>query len=177
MLALALAACGPARGAEPETNRSPLELDFQPVLTQSISCVENRFQVTIKNRSKEDVTIVKPLNGSLWSLLLPFYSFVVHDGEGRRLTMGRRHIVLGLWPDTKWPVDYLLVLKPGESFSRTFDLCFQIPSDGAYKVRFEYGMDPAEDPFKGELLDYPESAWRGTATSEEKEVRLRKQAF
>jgi len=151
----------------------PLEVTLKQVTPQTV--VSNRFQVTIRNTNNADVVIVKPLNGSQWSWYLPFYSFHVTDANGKELRMATRHFVSGLYPGTKWPRDYMVVLKPGQSYTKSFDLLFTVPETAVYTVRFDYVMDVAEDRYKGKLLKYPEQAWQGTASSKPQKFRLTKQ--
>lgn len=152
---------------------TPFEILVKKVPAAGV--VSNRFEVTIRNTNDTDVTIVKPLNGSVWSWYLPFYSFHVTDADGKELRMATRHFVSGLYPGTKWPDDYLVVLKPGGAYSRQLDLLFTIPKTGDYTVTFHYVMDISKDRYKGKLLEYPEQAWKGTASSKPATFRLVKQ--
>jgi len=137
--------------------------------------LKNRFQVSIRNTSRKDVAILKPLDGSLWSWHLPFYRFVVTDQGGKILTMGSRCGNSGLWANTKWPDDYLLVLKPGEQFTKIFPLYVAVPGEGEYQIRVQYVMDLKADPSKGKFLQYPEEVWKGVVSSETKTCTLREQ--
>ena len=130
-LALVLGSC--AKSA-PDLNAVTLRDDPAP-LSITLAQVEiesrlmNHFEVSIQNTGKADVVILKPLDGSLWSWRLPYYSFIVKDQSGKMLTMMGRCGNTGLWGGTKWPDDYLLVLKPGEQFKKTFPLIFVVPEE------------------------------------------------
>lgn len=153
-----------------------------PALTAEIrqaekpgSILANHFEICLRNTGTNTLFILKPLDGSLWSWMLPFYRFAVSDTKGRKLGMPQRFKFGGLWGGTRWPDDYLVKLLPGESFSTVLDLCYPIPEDGEYDVLFEYVMDTAQDPNRGVLLTYPPEAWNGKAASRPIRILLRKQ--
>ena len=159
--------------AAPESAPAPLSITLAQA--ESEAWLMNRFEVSIRNTGEADVVILKPLDGSLWSWHLPFYQFTVKDLSGEMLTMGSRCGNSGLWADTEWPDDYLLVLKPGEQFKKTFALYYAVPEEGEYQVQFQYIMDLTADPSKGRYLRYPEQVWKGSVSSETKTYKLKEQ--
>jgi len=175
--ALVLGGCAVPRAdrSSPSQKADPAPLSITVTQLESDSWLRNLFAVSIRNTGKDDVTILKPLDGSDYSLHLPFYRFIVKDQNGTMLSMGSRCGISGLWADTKWPDDYLLVLRSGEEFKKTFPLCFVVPEDGEYELRFEYVMDLKTYPRKGKLRRYPEQVWKGAVSSETKTFKLRKQ--
>jgi hypothetical protein len=164
----------PRREGVVEEDVSPT-IQLRQVKPDYDSWLKNYFEVTVANNGNEDIVILKPLDGSQWSWHLPFYRFTVIDEQGRVSAMGARCGISGLWANTKWPADYIVTLKPGESFKKTLEVLFAIPEDGEYQVKFEYVMELEKDPHKGTFLEYPVEVWKGTAESEVKTYFLKKQ--
>jgi hypothetical protein len=59
----------------------------------------------------------------------------------------------------KWPADYLVTLRPGESFQTDIVGVFQAREEGQLTIRFQYIMPPATASRLG--LEYPRDAWSG----------------
>ena len=85
-----------------ECGDAPLEIRLKRVPATGV--ISNRFEVTIRNASDGPLSILKPVNGSMWSWYLPFYAFHVSDAGGVSLKMARRHFISGLYPGTRWPL-------------------------------------------------------------------------
>jgi hypothetical protein len=150
----------------------PLQAEVIQIADQPETWPHNKVKVTLRNTGRESIRILKPLDGSDYCWHLPFYRFSVKDKAGNPVPLGSRCGVSGLWADTKWPDDYLLVLKPGGSFSTEFYLPQRIPADGIYKVKFEYVMDLT---LKEKQFKYPNGLWQGIAVSREMDFKLKKQ--
>jgi hypothetical protein len=124
--------------------------------------------VRFQNEGNEPAFVLKPLDGSTVSWLMPYYRFTVVNTDGKTLEPSPRCGNHGLWQDTKWPQDYLVEIKPGKSFDVEVPLSFGIRKDGRYTIAFEYVYQPVN-----EALAPPPEAWRGTLKTPPTSVYLR----
>ncbi len=115
------------------------------------------------NQTKSTVTILKPLDGSMWCWHMPYYDFSVFDSVGRPVKIGGRCGLSGLWADTEWPKDYLVVIKSGEAFELPLRLPHHL-EDGRYQVSLTYVF--SNDGTRKILNHkYPDKVWRGRLKS------------
>lgn len=125
--------------------------------------------ITFKNQIDQEVTIIRPLDGSLWKWHFPYYDFTVSDSDGTSLRLGGRCGVSGLWADTEWPKDYLVPIAAQETATITILLPHAIPSDGDYEISFTYEWPAVDDQSK--VLD---SVFHGTIKAEPIRASIKK---
>jgi hypothetical protein len=127
--------------------------------------------VKFVNVGKEPIRILKPLDGSQWCWMMPYYRLTVINDHDREIDYAPRCGNYGEpYSDTKWPDDYLVVIKPGGSYTHGLTHNHNIYEAGRYRLRFEYVFTPR---LKGiRAGPYPEGLWRGTAVSNTLETKL-----
>jgi hypothetical protein len=123
--------------------------------------VRGQYSVIIRflNSGPEPVYLLKPLDGSMEDVFMPYYRIKVWDADNEPLKpLPRCGNFGGTWWGTEWPQDYLVELKPGASLDRECLVPYEIPHDGRYNVSFEYVYEPRG----GGRLAPPPGAWRGS---------------
>lgn len=176
---LVLAGCP---GAAPETEtdadrRTPdpadppirIELDTNEFLPNRHSVI-----VRFRNVSDRTVTVLRPVDGSMWGWHMPTYRFTVVDEAGNPLELLGRCGLSGIWEGTDWPDWYRVYLPPDATFTLAMHLPFEIEDGKAYTVALEYIV--AADATRGPLLNnpslvIPDDAWVGAVRSEPLRVR------
>ena len=161
--AVLLASGGPAAAApRPGPERPPLTLRLQP----------SPLAVKFVNTGKEPVRILKPIDGSEWGWVMPHYKLTVIDDHDREIDLAPRCKLYGSpYSGTRWPDDYVVTIRPGESYTHPLTHNHNVREAGRYRVRFEYRFTPKADGIVGG--PYPAGLWRGTATSDTVEVELK----
>jgi hypothetical protein len=164
-----LLASGEAASVSPD---GKLEVELKPYPHPRSGSHIHPVVVRFTNRSNKTVRILRPLDGSEWLWHMPHYRFTVHDREGRQLDLGARCGLSGLWAELKWPEDYVLQILPGDSYEMQVGIPHAIPSDGEYRVRFDY-IFRYEDKSTNDGFEYPPGLWEGTASSKEVVLTLK----
>jgi hypothetical protein len=121
----------------------------------------NSVTIRFRNTGPKSVSILKPLDGSIESWHMPYYSFTVMDEERRPLKPMMRCGNSGLWADSQWPQDYLVEIKAGACFDIEVPLPYMVENDGPHTISFEYVYQP-----KNEQFAPPPGAWRGSITAD-----------
>lgn len=129
--------------------------------------------VRFTNRTNKTLKILRPLDGSEWSWHMPYYRFTILDGTGQALKLSSRCGVSGLWSGIKWPDDYVIQIRAGDSYEMQVGIPHIVPSEGDYKVSFEYVFDSKEKSSRKTGITYPDGLWEGRASSKEVKLRLR----
>ena len=132
----------------------------------------NPVMVRFTNRGKRAISIFKPLDGSFWSWHMPYYRITVIDAQRKELKMRSRCGNSGLWASTNWPDDYIVTIAPGKSYELEVGIHHVIPSDGDYRVTFEYAYDPTDK--QQQTFPMPPGAWTGMVRSKENSLPLKK---
>lgn len=119
--------------------------------------------------------ILKPIDGSVQCWIMPHYSFSISDGRGTKF-LGRPRCgnFGGPWGETAWPDDYLVKLRPGESYDEAAYLPFEFNKAGEYEIGFEYVFTPTTKFLRDGKTPYPKELWRGKAKA--KPVRMKLEA-
>ena len=125
------------------------------------------FTIEFTNLTEEEITLIRPLDGSLWNWHYPHYDFQVTDQKGNIVERPSRCGISGLWADTEWPTDYLFVIQPGKSMMVAAYLPHHVPKDGEYHVAFRYVWKASEDQ-----ASLPASVVIGTIKAEPIRVRI-----
>ncbi len=143
-----------------------LHAEKDEVVSLSLKEIERSFVAVFSNRTNGDVTILKPLDGSMWCWHMPYYDFSVYDSTGRSVSIGGRCKLSGLWAGTEWPKDYLIIIKAGESFELPLSFFPFDLEDGQYQVALSYiySNDGTRNR-KGLSYDYPKDLWTGRLKS------------
>jgi hypothetical protein len=140
------------------------------------SKTEDEFVARFTNVSQDVVRILKPLDGSEHSWLMPHYAYSVADGKGTKFKLFGRCGHYGQpYSDTKWPDDYLVELRPGETHDETVWFPVYIPDDGEYAVSLEYKFTPKPDEKLLSGDKYPAELWHGAVKSKPLRVKLKGQ--
>jgi hypothetical protein len=160
-----------AQDAEEKTPAS-LEVELKPYPIE-VEGHSNFATVRFTNSGNKVVRILRPLDGSEHSWVMPFYRVTVVDDSGKTLGLFGRCASCGLWADIKWPDDYIIQIMPGDSYEMRVDIYQDVPKSGNYKVTFEYVFDPDGRKLKAIIDKYPEGLWRGTARSKDISLKLK----
>ena len=171
---LALSACekpdGTAKSRTDAVPRSELAIGLAMGEDES-------FFIRISNESKDTIRILKPLDGSYESWIMPHYKFTLDDGKGSKFDGFPRCGFFGHpYDGTIWPNDYIIELQPGEAHELESRLPFVIPQAGEYTVTFRYVFIPDSEQLTTNPpgdLKYPTKLWRGSATSRPLRVKLK----
>ena len=153
-------------GPNPHQPGVPLKLELQ----------SNPLAVKFINMSNEPLRILKPLDGSEWSWIMPYYKLTVTTKNGHEMPIISRCARFGLGYNKVWPDGYMVTINPGESYLHIiYEHVHKVPKEGLYTVQFEYQFTPNYDQLPGRgprmfLMSghgsiYPPNLWRGTATS------------
>jgi len=128
-----------------------------------------KFIVRFTNNSNAPLHIIRPLDGSSDGRIAPFYRVAVKDDSGAIEPAGPFCGVYGLWGDTKWPDDYLILIPPRHTHEIEVTHPVPIKPATTYTIGFEYSMpsDPVEKSGDHVKLSYPAQAWRGTVSAKE----------
>src|SRR6056297_297422 len=78
--------------------------------------------VRFRNTSDAPVTILRPLDGSMYGWFMPAYRFGVVDADGVSLELPGRCGVRGLWADTRWPESFRLTIPAGSTATMRLSL-------------------------------------------------------
>lgn len=156
LLALAFA----AQAAEP-----PLRVELQA----------SPLAVKFINAGKEPIRILKPVDGSEWCWVMPHYKLTVIDDRDREAAFAPRCKLYGTpYFDTRWPHDYIVTIRPGDSYTHSLSHNHSLRTEGTYRVRFEYRFEPKVDGLPGSPdTPYPPGLWHGSAVSNTVEVKLK----
>ena len=125
---------------------------------------KGQITASFTNNGKNEIGILRPLDGSMWRWHMPYYDFSVFDSQGDPVKIGGRCGHSGLWANTKWPDDYLVVLRPGTSWSVDLHLPFEIPENDNYHVTLSYIYESTTGRKKLNM-PYPEGLWVGVLKS------------
>ncbi len=128
--------------------------------------------VRFTNTSNKPIQILRPLDGSLWGWHMPHYKLDIVGQDGKSLPLGPRCGVSGLWAHMKWPKEYIITMKPGESVDQEIWSHHMIPEDGTYTVTFSYTYKSGTTSLNPEK--YPDGLWEGEAKSKSVNVDLEK---
>jgi hypothetical protein len=160
-LGVAAAAC--AGEPAPGDQHIRLELRASPLAVKFV------------NASKETVRILKPLDGSEWCWVMPHYKLTVIDDRDREVGLAERCKLYGApYFGTRWPDDYVVIIRPGDSYTHPLSLNHAIREAGNYRLRFEYRFTPTADGLPADPdAKYPAGLWRGSATSNTIETELK----
>ncbi|MCA9050784.1 MAG: hypothetical protein KDA89_18725 [Planctomycetaceae bacterium] len=178
LIAFSIAAVALVAGCGKTTRTTPghTEAADDAALAVTLRMTDSEeFVVRFVNQSDKPIRILKPLDGSYHSWIMPHYAFLVDDGKGTGFDHIPRCGHFGYpYYETTWPDDYLVQLSPGEAHEEaTAHLPFNIPEDGEYSVTFSYVFTPDSDLLPTGEHTYPKGLWRGTATSSAIRVRLK----
>ncbi|MEX0703182.1 MAG: hypothetical protein WD069_13895 [Planctomycetales bacterium] len=132
----------------------------------------NPVVIRFTNNGDEPVSILRRLDGSEWGWHMPHYRFTVTDANDKPLELPGRCGVSGLWSGPKWPDDYIIEIRPGDSHEMRAGIPHSVPADGEHRVTFEYIYDPQAAPRW--RIAYPDGLWSGTAGSKEVRLKLHK---
>ena len=151
---------------------------WQNELAVSLSLPGNdTIVVQFVNQGVDTIRILKPLDGSFHSWVMPYYSFTYDDGTGPQCDLIPRCGHFGHpYFDTTWPDDYVVQLRPGESHQEAFRLSDFIAARGDFTIRFEYVLRPESEileAFPPSDLRYPPGIWRGKAVAQPIRIRYR----
>jgi hypothetical protein len=138
------------------------------------SATENAIVVEFTNTTvDQSVKLLKPIDGSEWSWIMPYYRTTVTDQNGKAVKLCPRcgdfgypyyRIRDGELYQTNWPDDYVLMVEPGQSEKVAISLPQDIRKSATYNVSFEYVFEPREGAKTGGG-SYPEDLWRGKIKS------------
>ncbi len=128
------------------------------------------FDVTFHNPGAQALTVLKPIDGSLWSWHLPYYAFLVRDAKGTELEIMGRCGLSGMHAkDGNWPKTHTITLAPGGRGTLQVSLPYDLTAGQRYDVAFAYAFDPAKreetdrDRANPGAITYPLGTWRGRA--------------
>jgi hypothetical protein len=154
------AAPAPAPRPEPKGASLKLELRGSPLTVKFV------------NVGKEAIRILKPLDGSEWCWIMPHYKLTIINEQDAEVGYGSRCATYGFpyW-GTKWPNDYVVIIRPGASYTHRLSHNHRILEAGTYRLRFEYNFTPKCDRTPGG--PYPPGLWRGSAISNTIETKLK----
>lgn len=165
-IALTVPGAGPLGAQPPALADPPLRLELQA----------DPLAVKFVNTGKEPIRILKPVDGSERSWVMPHYKLTAIDPHDREVGLAERCKLYGApHMGTKWPDDYVVTIRPGESHTQPLSLlALNIRTEGKYRLRFEYRFTPKADGLPGVAdAPYPPGLWRGSVMSNEVETRLR----
>lgn len=157
------AALGSAVVAAPAPQPRPpiltLELRVDPLTARFI------------NTGRDPVRILKPLDGSEWCWIMPYYRLTVIDDRDREAALAPRCKLHGFpYSGTAWPADYVVTIPAGGEYTHPVSHNHVLREAGTYRVRLEYLFAPKADRTPGG--PYPEGLWVGSVMSNMIEVRL-----
>jgi len=177
LLALSIAAVSLLTACARTTPTAPSHADTSdhPALAVTLNMTDNEdFVVRFVNQSDKPISILKPLDGSYYSWIMPHYAFSLDDGKGTKFDQFSRCGNFGHpYSDTTWPDDYLVEIGPGKTYEEAAYLPFVIPEDGEYTVTFNYVFTPDTDLLPTGEHTYPRKLWKGKVTSKSIHVRLK----
>jgi hypothetical protein len=156
------------------SNRAEPEPGLQvEVLASPLPSRYPRPRVRFTNNTTATIQVLKPIDGSEWCWVMPYYQFTVTNAAGKGMKLVPRCGMHGHpYSDTKWPDDYLIVLKPAESHTLPVDLPFVLPKAGTYEIQFAYAFRLGEKSVRG--VAYPPGLWTGEVQSKSVKVWLPK---
>jgi hypothetical protein len=159
-------------GPLPTTAQAPAKPDDPPL---RIELTAAPLAVKFVNTGKEPLRVLKPIDGSEWCWIMPYYKLTVVDDRDREVGFAERCKLYGApYFDTRWPDDYVVTIQPGKSYTRPLSHNHALRTEGTYRVRFEYRFEPKTDDLPGSAdAKYPPGLWRGSAISNAVEVRLK----
>lgn len=136
--------------------------------------IYNRNPVIVRftNTTNNPISILRPLDGSLWCWHMPHYKLEVEDKKGKKLKLSGRCGNSGLWANRKWPGDYVVKLFPNESFEKEIGIYHRVEENGEYKLTFSYSYFANKTNLPN--VKYPNGLWQGTATSKPITLKLKK---
>lgn len=152
------------------------DADYSPMLSVAVDAsVPGRLRIEFTNNGGREIKLLKPLDGSYWSWTMPYYQFSLSRNGNTDFDLMPRCKLHGRpFTDTEWPVDYVVLLAPGQSTSIASMLPFVIPETGEYELTLKYLFEP---PKSGELPagehHYPNDIWRGKIESESIRIQLK----
>ena len=112
LLSVLLFAIGSAFAADSTQQPSPLKIEL----------TGTPLAVTFTNTGKEPLRILKPLDGSEWCWIMPYYKLTVADDEGHEIPQRIRCKIFGYpYTDTKWPDDYLVTIPAGGTYKHSLN--------------------------------------------------------
>ena len=146
-------------GSGPRLDLLKAEISDAPLTVKFVNCGD------------EPIRILKPLDGSEWCWIMPYYKLTVTDERGKEIPRSARCGMYGYpYSDTKWPDDYLVTIAAHGSYSLPLRPNHDIPVTGSYTLCFHYIFEPDTKWTPGGR--YPKSLWRGEVTSNTIEKRL-----
>ena len=160
----------------PHVDSIQLDEDGTSALTVSLEISEEcECTIRFENAGKTAIRILKPLDGSYHSWLMPHYAFRISETTGESLSLRPRCGNFGYpYGGTEWPDDYLITILPGRTFAIETFLPVTIPKDGEYNIEFEYRFEPDSNMLPTNEHEYPDSLWRGRVKSNSKKAQLKK---
>ena len=161
-----------AAGSKTESKSSGLTVELRAFAKQKSIYNRNPVIVRFTNTTNKPIRILRPLDGSLWCWHMPHYKLDVVDEDGKQLQLSGRCGNSGLWANMKWPDDYVVTIRPTESFEKEVGINHVIPKDGECTVRFSYTY--ADTNTQLETVKYPDALWEGTVESKPINLTLRK---
>jgi hypothetical protein len=174
LLAAFVVACGGADDDdEPVAEEAPsprLSVMVVPRMAAVRPGVSPSVTLRFSNDGTAPAYLIRRVDGSEHGRHMPYYRWSAVGPDGKRLKLVGRCGNTGpngLWSDTRWPEDYLIELKPGMSYEKTFSLPLRVEKAGVHRVRFEYVY--RADP-RGLLP--PAGAWQGRLVAAEAPVFL-----
>lgn len=167
-------------GASAPSSVDPLQIEAAaPDLEVSLAAGEsNTIRVLFRNNSATPIQILKPIDGSEWSWVMPYYAFSLTDDRGREFSMSMRCAMCGgPYADTAWPADYLVTIQPGGTYEHEGYLNYYFNDEQEYLVSFRYVFNPDSEFLRDGPLRYPPGLWRGETKSPTLRVKLKPQPF
>ena len=158
-------------GCGTNSTQKPSDLDNATRKTLKLELSDSPLAVTFVNIGKEPIRLLKPLDGSEWCWIMPYYKLTVTGTSGQEVPLMSRCGNYGFpYFGTTWPDDYVLTIPPGGSCQHKLDPVHDIRVSGTYKLQFQYIFTPETDNTPGG--PYPPDLWRGEASSNSISARL-----
>jgi len=177
LIAFSTAAVSLLAACDRTTPTPPSQADTagDPTLVVTLKMTDSEeFVVRFVNQSNKPIRILKPLDGSNYSWIMPHYAFLLDDGKGTKFDQFPRCGNFGYpYSDTTWPDDYLVEIGPGKTHEEATYLPFVIPEDAEYTVTFTYVFTPDTDVLPNGEHTYPRKLWKGKAKSNSIRLRLK----
>jgi len=160
--------------ATPLDTESPkgtgLSLKIEPVESK----VHNQIKATFSNLGATDLSLLRPIDGSMHAWLKPYYSIIITDLEGEIQSLPSRCKHCGISLKSKWS-DYTVTLKSGESWSIILTLPHRVAKNGEYNLTMQYVYNKKDSP-RTPMMEklYPEGIWIGKVVSKPLTLKLNK---
>ncbi|MCB1064924.1 MAG: hypothetical protein KDN20_18650 [Verrucomicrobiae bacterium] len=130
----------------------------------SVSYDPSSMKLEFSNHSDNEIRILRPLDGSEWCWIYPYYKFEVTDSAGNKLPLELRCGNFGYpYSETNWPDDYLIVIPAGKAKTIMVRCPMRFREGETYSISMSYIFTEDAEPTPG--YPYPKDLWIGTVKS------------